>query len=202
MILLSSEEKRYFDSRINFRKFYLEDIAESYTKNPKLVFIKHLFYPLFASKKSGINKDFIVNFQNFSKFKKTLYNMGVSNIDVKELESILVNWSYSFINRNYSQKEAVQMKASFENYLDDVYSDNILMKRGILKGREKGKKEGREEGEIVGIEKGKKEGEIVGIEKGREEGRLEMARRMKTAKEPIHKIQFYTSLSPEEIEKL
>ena len=26
------------------------------------------------------------------------------------------------------------MKASFENYLDDVYSDNILMKRGILKG--------------------------------------------------------------------
>ena len=70
------------------------------------------------------------------------------------------------------------MKASFENYLDDVYSDNILMKRGILKGRE--------------------EGEIVGIEKGR----LEMARRMKTAKEPIHKIQFYTSLSPEEIEKL
>ena len=78
------------------------------------------------------------------------------------------------------------MKASFENYLDDVYSDNILMKRGILKGRE--------EGEIVGIEKGREE--------GREKGRLEMARRMKTAKEPIHKIQFYTSLSPEEIEKL
>ena len=120
--------------------------------------------------------------------------MGVSDIDVKELESILVNWSYSFINRNYSQKEAVQMKASFENYLDDVYSDNILMKRGILKGIEKGKKEGKKEGR----EEGREEGEIVGIEKGR----LEMARRMKTAKEPIHKIQFYTSLSPEEIEKL
>ena len=151
----TSEEKRYFDSRINFRKFYLEDIIENYTENSKLGFIKHLFYPLLASKKSGINKDFTVNFQNFSKFKKTLYNMGVSNIDVKELESILVNWSYSFIKENYSQKEAIQMKASFENYLDDVYSDNILMKRGILKGIEKGKlemaKRFREEGVSINI---------------------------------------------------
>ena len=191
---VTSEEKRYFNSRVNFRKFYLEDIVENYTKNPKLSFIKHLFYPLFASKKNGINKDFIVNFQNFNKFKKMLYKMGVSDIDVKELESILVNWSYSFINKNYSQEEAVQMKASFENYLDDVYSDNILMKRGILKGRK--------EGEIVGVEKGREEGreegKIVGIEKGR----LEIARVMKASKEPIDKIQFYTNLSQEEIEKL
>ena len=72
----TSEEKRYFDSRINFRKFYLEDIIENYTENSKLGFIKHLFYPLFASKKSGINKDFIVNFQNFSKFKKNALQYG------------------------------------------------------------------------------------------------------------------------------
>ena len=78
------------------------------------------------------------------------------------------------------------MKASFENYLDDVYSDNILMKRGILKGRK--------EGEIVGVEKGREE--------GREKGREEIARRLREEGVSIHIIEKTTNLSPKEIEKL
>ena len=90
------------------------------------------------------------------------------------------------------------MKTHFEKLMENSPLNDFIMAKGRLEGEAVGIQKGIQKG----VEKGREEGEIVGIEKGREESRLEMARVMKAAKEPIDKIQFYTNLSQEEIEKL
>ncbi len=53
-----------------------------------------------------------------------------------------------------------------------------------------------------GIEQGMKDGIEQGLKQGEKETKVEMARKMLASNEPISKIQLYTTLSVEEIEKL
>jgi len=71
-------------------------------------------------------------------------------------------------------------------------------KKAREEGKEEGKKEGKEEGKKEGIEEGKKEG----IEEGKEEKAREIAKRLKTAGDPLEKISTITGLSISDIEKL
>jgi len=68
------------------------------------------------------------------------------------------------------------------------------MQKGIQKGRAEGRQEGIQEGEQRGMQKGRQDGMQEGIQK--------VAARMKAAGESAEKIQAFTGLPPEEIEKL
>jgi len=67
-----------------------------------------------------------------------------------------------------------------------------------MEGEKKGMEKGREEGRKEGMEKGREEG----MEKGMEKGRIETAKVMKQAGEPMEKIMRYTQLTQEEVEAL
>jgi len=69
---------------------------------------------------------------------------------------------------------------------------------GHMEGEKKGMEKGREEGRKEGMEKGREEG----MEKGMEKGRIETAKVMKQAGEPMEKIMRYTQLTQEEVEAL
>ena len=85
----------------------------------------------------------------------------------------------------------------YDWHMEEMRYQASMIHSSFVDGQMEGEKKGMEEG----IKKGMEEGIKKGIDEGIEKEKLEMARIMREAGEPMEKIVQYTRLTPEEIER-
>ncbi len=143
-------------------------------------------------KKDNSKKDFL-EYKDDILFKEIMRRLDQS--ELTELDKQYIN-------------DQRLMWSKIGKYGKDFFDDGkkVGIEKGKIEGEKVGIEKGKIEGEKVGMIKGEKvgmiKGEKVGIEKGKMEEKLEIAKEMIKDGFSIDKIQRYTSLTKEEIQKL